>query len=293
MNGYGFKLRTKRYIYLSFIRPVFEYGLAICPTSKVITNILQKTQADAMCALFGVSRSSSQIAMETVLGITSMEYRRLELKARWINRMRHRGEDHMTYRARRSCKRPRLKRLSCFADEAENPIMLHHDSMVEEERLAFAPTTERPRYAERKLQRTILERRCVELRRAREETKHCKNVPVFDDCKARFIYALSRSTLKTGRFISNWLIGRYIGKPVQCLVCHEHDVGTTHLLGCAEVGRIDELAGGGKWFQAMNELMKLFDAAAGWEEVSTNWKERHLVRDADIEEDIGGIDPPD
>ena len=294
MNGYGFKLRTKRYIYLSFIRPVFEYGLAICPDSVHLTKELQKTQADAMCALFGVGRSSSQIAMETVLGITSMKYRRTELKARWIIRMRGRDERHMTNRTRSQCKKQRLKRLSCFADEGENGIVINHDEKVEEERLVFEASGEpASRYRPRKLQRTILERRCVELRRVREETRHCGFIPIYDDCKARFIYALSRTSSITGRFLSNWLIGRYIGKPVQCLICSERDANTVHLMRCARVSRIDELAGRGKWLQAMSELMMVFDAASGFEQTSTKWYERHLVQDGEIEGFVDGVEPPD
>jgi hypothetical protein len=282
MNGFGFKLRTKRAIYVSFIRPVFEYGLAICPDSINTLKITQRTQADALSALFGVYRNSSQAAMETLLSVTSMKYRRLELKARWIARMRYRSDEHMTTQTRSNCKRPRLKRLSCFADEAENPIILYHDQAEAEERRHFESTRgndQKAKYKPRKLQRTILERRSVELRRVKEETKHCNFIPVYDDCKARFIYALSRSTVVTGRYISHWLIGRYIGKPVQCRIWYSRKASTQHLMECANINNIDELAGKGRWSQAMNELMKLFDAATGWEEISGRWKERYLIKD--------------
>jgi hypothetical protein len=89
-NGQGLKLRTRRMIYTTFIRPVVEYGLAISPKLKALMNKLGQVQGQALCTMFGTHKTSSRTSMETLLNITNFEYRRVELQARWIMRARKR-----------------------------------------------------------------------------------------------------------------------------------------------------------------------------------------------------------
>ena len=118
-------------IYTTFIRPVVEYGLAISPKLRWITNKLEQLQGQAMCTLFGTYKTSSRVSMETLLGITDFEYRRLELQARWIIRLKRRDGQHMTWQATEQNKRRKLVRSSCFAEVENNPIVLVHDQKIE------------------------------------------------------------------------------------------------------------------------------------------------------------------
>ena len=264
-NSKGFKLRTRRAIYTTFIRPVVEYGLAISPRLKKITKMLEKLQGQALCYLFGTYKTSSRVAMETLLGVTNFEYRRLELQARWFVRARNRGQNHMTWQAMEQNKRRRLIRKSCFAEIDTNMIVTSHDRMIEEERALHdsSRTNDGRVFKPRETHKTIIELRCDELKKSRDKTKHCAFIPISDDCKARWLYAISKIDNAAARYICNWLIGRFIGKPTKCLICNELDCHNSHLLMCGRVGDLDRLAGGKKWRQALTELSKLFSCAEG------------------------------
>lgn len=258
-NSRGFKLRTRRMIYTTFIRPVFEYGVAITPGNKSITNGLNRFQGEALCALFGVYKNTSRKAMETLLDLTDFEYRRKELQARWILRARIRDDTHMTRRAMKE-KRRQVKGKSCFAGMESNEIVEYHDKRLQEEfELHQAMRTMvNVRFKARKINQSIIELRRKELTARAGDTKHCIKHPVSDDCKARWIYSLSRMGQIVGRFICNWLIGRYIGKPTKCLNCNEVEIHNKHIFECVGIGDIDGMCHQRKWKEATEELEKLF-----------------------------------
>ena len=260
-NDIGFKLRTRRMIFTTFIRPVVEYGLAISPDLKSITNSLEKLQGQALCTLFGVYKCSSRAAMESLLNITDFHYRRLELRARWILRLRARGEDHMTWQCLDQNRKRKLVRKSCFTRIDLNPIVLYHDQKIEEERLAHEASRTRKPFRSRKIDKSIIELRFLELTRVRDLTKHCGHMPIPEDCKARWIYALSRCELFVGKFICKWMIGRYVGAPTRCLICDERGCHNSHLMACGRIGNIDKLAGEKKWLEAILEIWRLFAVA--------------------------------
>ena len=53
----------------------------------------RKPKGRALCAMFGVGKNASRSALETLAGVTEMQYRHSELKARWLNRARCRDEN--------------------------------------------------------------------------------------------------------------------------------------------------------------------------------------------------------
>jgi hypothetical protein len=266
-NNRGFKLRTRRLIYTTFIRPVVEYGLAISPELKFITSKLEKVQGEALCALFGTYKCSSRNAMETLLNITNFEYRRQELRARWIMRMRDRGEDQMTWHCLNQNRGRKLIRRSSFTKTDMNQIVIYHDQKEREERENHEAAAVRKPYKARKIDKSIIELRFLELGRMRELTKHCGFVPIYEDCKARWIYALSRSELFVGSYICKWMIGRYVGAPTKCLICKEEGCHNSHLMMCGGIGNIDKMAGEKKWLQAVMEIWRLFSVAESLEQL--------------------------
>ena len=122
-------------------------------------------------------------------------------------------------------------------------------------------STGRRAFKPRRIDKTIIEVRFLELVRAREDTKHCSHITIFEDCKARWIYSLSRIDITAARYICNWMIGRFIGEPTKCLICNETECHNTHMMICGRVGDIHRLGGGRKWRQALSELRKLFSCA--------------------------------
>lgn len=124
-------------VYLIFIRPVVKYCLSICPSMKILTDMLVRFQGEALRAMFSCGPCTSQAAMRALTGVTTFEHRRLELRARFEHPVDDRDESHMATVIRRlvasNCRRP-LRRSSFFADMGENPILQWHMERSEAER---------------------------------------------------------------------------------------------------------------------------------------------------------------
>ena len=267
-NASGFKLRTRRMIYVVFLRPVVEYCLSICPPLLGLTNMLERFQSEALQGLFSVGKYTSQAAMRAVAGVTSFEHRRLELRARFEFPLGERDSTHMTTVVRTEMQkstRRALVRRSCFADIGNNPILRWHTERVEQERqvqvLFGAAKPPRPR----KLQVSILECRAAHLRRDKEGCVRTNGLRVDDDCKPRYLYSLSRLPSTHARLLFNWLLGRYVGKPVLCLRCNTPNAGTRHFIECCGVQGIDRLFWAKRWRLAMGQLLLIFENAFGFE----------------------------
>lgn len=266
-NAAGFKPRTRRMVYVVFLRPVVEYCLSICPPLKMLTNMLERFQGEALRGMFSVGKCTSQAALRAVAGVTTFEHRRLELRARFEFPLVHRNATHMTTVVRgemqKSRRRP-LKRLSCFADFGSNPILQWHAERVEQERqvqVLFGTRMPTPR----KLQQSVLECRAMHLRRDREGCARTMGLRVDDDCKPRYLYSLSHLASAHSRLLFNWLLGRYVGKPVLCLRCNTPNSGTRHFLECCAAQGIDQLCWAKRWRLAMVHLHAIFSAAHGYE----------------------------
>lgn len=265
-NSSGFKLRTRRMVYVTFLRPVVEYCLSISPGVKHITDALESFQSEALRACFSVGKCTSQAAMRALAGVTTFEHRRLELKARFEYPLLNRDHSHMTTVLRDELLKVRrrpLTRTSCFADLGTNPILLWHAERLEQERqvrVMFGT-----RYAPpRKLEKSILECRAMHLRRDREGCVRTAGLHVDDDCKARYMYSLSRLNPKHSRLVVNWMLGRYVGKPVYCHRCNRRDSSTRHFLECSDATGIDQFCWGKRWRLAMVLLQRIFSAADGY-----------------------------
>jgi len=285
-NPGGFGIRTRRFIYVCFIRPVLEYGLAILPELKIALKELQKAQGRALCAMYGTAPNASRAALETLTAVPEMPYRRLELRARWLNRIRSRGESQMTKVVQNiQMQRPRTKQ-SSFAEIEGNHILQYHDSKVEEERVNHITSGMTRRFRPRDIKVSIQEKRYEHLMSRREETSRCTHVPIYADCKARFIYAISRQPKEISKVILKWMIGHYPGAPRLCLACNREKAGSKHLIQCAGARDINWLIGKQKWRQAILEIVKVFEITREYGKLAI--KLRNI--DVDDEEQIAVIE---
>jgi hypothetical protein len=265
-NAAGFKLRTRRMIYVTFLRPVVEYCLAISPSLKSLTNYLEAFQSEALRGCFSVGRNTSQAALRAVAGVTTFAHRRLELKARFEYHLAGRDRSHMTTilgeEIAKTRRRP-LIRTSTFGDLGTNPILLWHRERVEHERQVQVLFGKK-KPPERRLETSILECRALHLRRDREGCVRTAGLRVNDDCKAHYMYSLSHLASAQSRLLVNWLLGRYVGKPVYCLRCNRADSGTRHFLECCDAGGLDQFCWGKRWRLALTLLRRVFAAADGF-----------------------------
>ena len=278
-NPGGFGLRTRRFIYVNFIRPVLEYGLAVFPEAKLAIEELQKAQGRALCAMFGVGKNTSRLALETLAGVTEMQYRHSELKARWLNRVRCRDENHMTRIVQGQQSMVSRGRKSCFSDIEHNHILQYHDLKVLEEKKNHEASGKRTRYYPRRIDVSILEKRCEQLKNRRDQTKRCGHFPVYSDCKARFMYTLSRQPRPVVNTVIKWATGQYIGKPRRCLGCKIERADTSHLIKCSGAGDINWLIGKRKWRQAIEEIAKVFNITKEYSRLASSLRLLDLCDD--------------
>ena len=74
------------------------------------------------------------------------------------------------------------------------------------------PLGTRAMYYPRRIEVSILEKRCEQLKIRRDQTKRCGHFPVYSDCKARFMYTLSRQPRPVVNTVIKWATGQYIGE---------------------------------------------------------------------------------
>ena len=266
-NAFGFKPRTRRMIYVTFLRPVVEYCLSICPPLKMITDALERFQGEALRCMFSVGRHTSSAAMRAVSGVTSFAFRRLELRARFEFPLAGRDWSHMTSIVRlelqHSRRRP-LKMSSSFAERGSNEILHWHESRVAYEsgvQILGGAKSPKPR----PLQQSILECRVLHLRRDREGCVRTVGLRIDDDCKARYMYSLSRMPTDPSRVLIHWMLGRYVGKPVFCARCNDPRADTRHFLECCNAHGLDQLCWAKRWRLAMVLLRDVLSVASGFE----------------------------
>lgn len=262
-NGSGFGLRTRRMIFTTFLRPVVEYGLAIVPKVRSILTALEKFQGEALVAMYGIGRNACRASMRGLAMVTSYEHRWMELWARWEARVVNRNRTHMTTVLRELLgERRLLVRRSCFAKFGSNPILHRHAvATMEYEALQRALGKRYPKPLP--LQVTVLEQRALHLRETLDRTRRMSRLAVDADCKARTLYSLSRTGVRTCRYLVMWMLGRYVGKPCRCLVCNIPRCTTQHFIECCGAEQLDGYCCGRRWARALPLIQRILSRAEG------------------------------
>jgi hypothetical protein len=256
-NQNGFRERTKLMIFKTFLRPLWEYGAAIAPNTKYIQNHVEKTQLEALRAMFSVGRSTSGDAMRFLAGITHTSHRWMELNARWLDKVIQRGNDYMTTLARARSNHKHAKSKSCFATIGRNEILDHHYRKLEAE-LANATQDSVHGHRPRELTKSIIEKRFEILENIKLSCKRTRLMATDPLCKPRYIYSLTRDLdCKTVRYGILWSLGRFVGKPRRCYGCGLSDQSTDHFIECARAGETDRLVASMRWGMARMELDKI------------------------------------
>jgi hypothetical protein len=92
MNGNGWVYSSSTLAYKMFIRSVMEYGIALQPLEKKLTDMLEKCQSSALRRILGAPSQTSRAAMHTVLQVEPMAHRNLVLNAQFTARL-HNNND--------------------------------------------------------------------------------------------------------------------------------------------------------------------------------------------------------
>ena len=108
-----------------------------------------------------------------------------------------------------SNRRSKLTKKSCFAKIESSQIVAYHDQKIEEEWESYKVSRSKKPFKERKIDKSIIELRYIELVRVRNDTRHCTHVPISEDCRSKVVVnELGRYNLAVANYICKWLIGR-------------------------------------------------------------------------------------
>ena len=131
-NGRGMHERTKLQLFKTFLRPLFEYGLAIMPgagNGKVL-KLLERTQHDLLCRMLGVGIRTNAASIRSLLHVQSVRLRHDELRSRWALKLLDKNDAFIAAHALRA-HNSRPKHRSCFQGATSGRLygrMLAHRS---------------------------------------------------------------------------------------------------------------------------------------------------------------------
>lgn len=214
MNGSGFSTRVKKRIYETFIRPKFEYGLAIIPPSAKMMALLERVQYRALCAMMSVSPTTGSNALHALTGVQSMRQRWIELSASFWRRTTRLGNQFMVYHARSAHARRDVK-TSVFHDEVKR------NSMV---RRYTAATFGQPHMEDDESIALM-----KEMRKKDRFNDRCQLW--IDPARKHQVELIEFRRYRTARWVDGllgrqgrrvvylWILRRLIGKPRPCLNC--------------------------------------------------------------------------
>jgi hypothetical protein len=237
-NGGGFAGKVKRRIYLSFIRPKLEYGLQIIEARGKKLELLERTQASALRAMFGVGKSTGKERMRTFAKIETMELRSQALNAGWTVQKNGLGERFMIMAAK-AAHAQRGLRSSVFSIEKRNPLMTEYRDAT------------------------------VWSGKGKQSEGHKIIEQIYQDRKTReqsgiTVEQLDRSVKSRHmrRMLTVWILRRFFGKPGTCVKCMAATVKLEHVQQCTGLD-VDEAIRRNQWGEAYRMLLVISKECLG------------------------------
>ena len=140
-NAFGFRIAISLALYVSFVRAMLEYGLALRPLTDKEIAPLEKLQVTALRTLFSVPKNTSIAALHLISAIPPMKQRNLTLNAAYMYRLhQYRDSNNLTLHTYRHCLerqvRPRTRCLTHLA-LSKNPLFIG----LQRAALIFRPLT--------------------------------------------------------------------------------------------------------------------------------------------------------
>jgi hypothetical protein len=209
-----------RHLFLTFVRPCFEYGLAITRLRSTIDiPLLERSHNTCLRRLFGGHSHSSTKVLRRLLNLPSLEDRSHILRFKYLNRFNTLPESALlpTIVPQLKAQKSRKKQHQYFKLLTNNPIISFPHSYIE------------PQIA-RKLVRSFLDSRIhqeIHLPDKNTLLKHCSTEQSLDPLT--YLPMLSRDRNRIIRWKRGWLPG----KPISCPNCVGPALTTrAHLISC-------------------------------------------------------------
>jgi hypothetical protein len=245
-NGSGFRLSTKRTLFLTFMRPVLEYGIQLL-TTKSALDILQKTQNIGLRLMTSAPKGTSTNSLHCTLSIPRIEDRHKALRTRWLNRATTAGTGFLVtwYRL------VDVKR--CVFDVNVNNLALEGPPELQD----ICGIVVRFLKQQRK---TLVDQEKAKTKEMTDYKKLIQHLDSFEDNRTA-----SRMLL--------WILRRPFGQPKKCRKCNATRPSCDHFQECAQE-KVDSIIKQQRWKEAAEALRNIAARCMGWNQAkNSNWKQ--------------------
>jgi hypothetical protein len=244
-NGNGLGMETLRMIYLTFLRPILEYGLPLL-TNKTSLETLQKAQNFALRMMTSAPRGTNSRTLHVYLGIPKIGTRHLGLRTRWLHKVALAGSEYLVsryslYTIRKNIFDPKLNNLAT----GELPELQDIHGIV---RRFYKQEAEQENKSEQ------------------EQHPLSKNMKQLLEDLDRF------ADRKIAKRVFLWIIRRPFGHPRKCTKCDHAYPNCEHFQKCVDI-QVDKLINQRRWQEAAEQLRNIAMLCMKWQlPKNTEWK---------------------
>lgn len=220
-NGNGFDTATSLRIYGCFVRPIVEYGIALCPMA--MQTLLDGYYSKCIRLMTSCGKTASHVTVGMFGEIHPAKVRITTLQFRFAEKSRKKDDRFAVKSALKAFDFKKTSK-SCFASWEENPFWLK-TNRCRNTASHLGQKPELPRLHD--MQDELLESILQSLKSAfifRGKTRETRKT---------FRRHFSRIPRQDQRLIFNWVLNRNVGRWKQCQHCHGNGADKAHLERCA------------------------------------------------------------
>ena len=247
-NAFGFRINISLVLYVTFIRTMLEYGLALRPLTTEELAPLERLQMQALRAIYSAHKSTSKASLQLLSAIPSVKHRNWTLNASYFYRLHcYRDRNNLTlhtYRMAIERKWPAnstsmteaVRRKNGYFRELRKPALVTRPL---EPLDRIPPVTFQPPVVAKIKQAQMDEwflQSMTELQ-AGSTSRMAKILPVPTSTKCRHPIILARADLTRLQFrtISQWMLGRVCNHQ-DCKKCGGRKIRSRqHGIDCGQV----------------------------------------------------------
>lgn len=223
-NGAGFDLSTCLHVYQTFVRPILEYGVALCPLK--LKSLLQSYMSKCMRIMTGCGKNTSTLTVGMFGECHPAEVRMASLQFKAHQKFLAKNLVFSVYYARSAYEGKSLE-LSCFKTFETNAFVTRH------RREGFAAQLENREPVYPKLKEMKDDALAVLLRA--KSSCHVFQRKNHGERK-KFRGMFRNLGTQDQRLMANWILNRSIGPWRICRVCGDAPESKTHLEACSRNG---------------------------------------------------------
>jgi hypothetical protein len=231
-NGLGFDLTTCLYVFQTFVRPILEYGLALCPMKW--KNLAEKYLSQCLRVMTGCGKNVSTLTVGMFGEVLPAELRMKSLQFKSWLKFKEKGLLFSVHYAKNAFEERSLVQ-SCFKTFSNNPFVMQY------RREGFAAQLERrePEFPKLKAMKDVA---IADLLRKKSSCFIFREKDYTR--RKRFRRSFQHLSGKDQRLVANWVLNRSIGPWRMCRVCHEAPESKVHIESCYGHGLIRPRNGG-------------------------------------------------